>query len=50
MIRIPEKLAPYVDFEEGEIISVNLPADLREEFEVLKKAFEKMQAAEFTDY
>lgn len=50
MINVPKNLAPYVEFGEGKILAVNLPAELKEEFAALKKAFERMQADEFTDY
>lgn len=50
MFVVPEKLLPFVDFDEGEIIPVNLPADLEEEFQAVKSDFEKMKADKFTDY
>lgn len=50
MLRIPEKLSQYVGFEEGKIISVNLPKELEEDFEKLKKQYEAMQKNELAEY
>lgn len=50
MIVIPEKLMPYVDFEEGEILAVNLPEELKDDFEALKKAYKASKDAELTDF
>lgn len=50
MIRIPEKLLPYVDFEEGKIIAVGLPEELTDDFEVLKVKYESMKKDELTEY
>lgn len=50
MIRIPDKLLPYVDFDEGEILPVNLPDDLKDDFEALKKAYKTMKEDKLTEY
>lgn len=50
MLKIPENLLPYVDFEEGNIIAVNLPNELEEAFDNLKKDYEAAKKDEFTDY
>ena len=50
MLRIPDKLLPYVDFEEGEIVAVNLPDELKEDFETLEKAYETMKQDKLADY
>lgn len=49
-MRVPAKLAPYVDFEEGKIIARDLPKELEKDFEELKKQFETMKAEELTEY
>lgn len=50
MILIPKKLVPYVDFEEGKIISKDLPSELEEDFKKLEKTYEAMKKEELTDY
>lgn len=51
MIRVPAKLAPYVDFEEGKIIARDLPEALKSDFEELKKLYESTKdAGDLTDY
>lgn len=50
MLKIPDKLLPYVDFEEGKIMAVNLPDELKEDFEALKKAYKTMKEDKLTDY
>lgn len=40
MFRVPSKLAPYVDFDNGSlIISENLPKELEEDVKELDKAY-----------
>ena len=46
----PNKLLPYVDFEEGKIIAVNLPDDLKDEFEKLKEIYQELEHDRLTDY
>ena len=43
MIRVPKKLQEYVDWEEGEMISVNLPDELKDDFEKFKSEYEKLK-------
>ena len=50
MLKIPENLLPYVDFEEGKIIAVNLPNELKEAFKNLEKDYEAAKKEKFTDY
>ena len=50
MIRIPEKLIEYVDFEEGKIIANNLPKELEDDFEKLKKQYDVMKNDELAEY
>lgn len=50
MLKIPEKLMPYVDFEEGKIMAVNLPYELKKDFETLEKAFETMKQDKLAEY
>lgn len=50
MIRIPENLAPYVDFEENAIVaSADMPPELSADFEKLKETYEKAKAEELTE-
>ena len=46
----PYNLLPYVDFEEGKIIAVNLPDNLKDEFEKLKKIYKELEQDRLTDY
>ena len=50
MIKVPEKLIRYVDFEEGKIISVDLPEELKAEFEKFKEKALKAMREELADY
>ena len=50
MLKIPDKLLPYVDFEEGKIIAVNLPDELKEDFEALKKVYKTMKEDKLSEY
>lgn len=50
MLKVPQKLLPYVDFEDGEIYTENLPDSLKEDFEELKEKYKKMQSEGLTDY
>lgn len=51
MIKPPEKLIPYIDYYDGEIIPKNLPPDLKEEFEKFKKSVEDLEKENpLTDY
>ena len=43
MIKVPEKLLPYIDFDDGEIISKDLPSDLKKEFEEFKESIETLK-------
>ncbi len=49
MIRVPENLIPYVTFENNKIKAINLPNELRNEFEKFKEIYEKSKK-ELTDY
>ena len=46
MINIPESLQPFVDFAEGEIISVNLPPELKKDFEQFKKNIQEQRESD----
>lgn len=50
MLKIPDKLLPYVDFEEGKIMAVNLPDKLKEDFEALEKAHKTIKEDNLADY
>ena len=50
MIRVPEKISPYVDFDNGKIIAINLPKELEEDFEKFKKVFEELKNDLLTDW
>ena len=51
MIRIPEKLVPYVYFEEKTIVARNLPNELEKEFKNLKRIFDlTMNENDFAEY
>lgn len=50
MLRIPDNLIPYVDFDDGEIIGVNLPPALEAEFAELKRTYEDTKADALSDY
>ena len=50
MIKIPENLIQYVDFEEGKIVSINLPKELEDDFNRLKELFNSMKNDELTEY
>lgn len=50
MLRIPDKLLPYVDFDDGKIIPVNLPDDLKGDFAALKAVYETMKGEKLTEY
>lgn len=41
MLKIPEKLKDYVSFEEGKIKAVDLPPELKQDFEQFKELAEK---------
>lgn len=49
MIRVPENLVPYVTFENGELIAVSLPDELRTEYEKFKEIYKKSEN-ELIDY
>lgn len=51
MIRVPENLLPYVDYDDGEIVSKDLPPELEEDFKKFKESIEKLKGENpFTDY
>lgn len=51
MFKVPKKLQPYVDYEDGKLISVDLPDDLQTDFKELKSQFEKLNNDNpLTDY
>lgn len=50
MFKVPEKLIPYVDFEEGAIIPVNIPENLKDDFEIVRKEFIESNKEKLTDY
>ena len=50
MLRIPEKLLPYVRYEEKKIIAVNLPDELKEDFKALEMIYESMKKDRLTEY
>ena len=50
MLKVPQKLLPYVDFEDGEICAENLPESLKKDFDELKEKYTKMQSERLTDY
>lgn len=51
MLRVPLELEPYVDFKENQIIAVNLPNNLKEEYMKLKKQYEEFKEKnELTDF
>lgn len=50
MLRIPENLSPYVDFDDGDIIAVNLPQDLESDFADLKEVYKKMKGDSLSEY
>lgn len=43
MIRIPKELQPYIDYEDGKMIAVDLPDKLKPEFEKLKNKIEELE-------
>lgn len=50
MIRIPENLAPYVDFEENTLVaSADMPQELNKDFEKLKADYETAKADQLTE-
>lgn len=50
MFRIQEELIQYVDFEEGKIVANNLPEELEDAFEKLKKQYESMKNEDLKEY
>lgn len=50
MIKVPNELAEYVDFERGKVVAVDLPDKLRREFEKFKKSVEVSTKEDLTDY
>lgn len=51
MIKVPEKLVPYIDFEENIVIARDLPPELKKEFENFKKFYESLKNQDdFSDY
>lgn len=50
MLKVPQKLLPYVDFEDGEIYAENLPDSLKKEFERLKEEYEKRKNENLAEY
>lgn len=43
MIMVPKELQPYIDYEDGKMIAVNMPEKLKPEFENFKKEIEKFE-------
>lgn len=43
MISSPEELRPYIDYDNGEIIAVDLPDELKDEFEKFKAYLKKLE-------
>lgn len=43
MIRVPQELQPYISWKDGKMIPVNLPDELKDDFEKFKKEHEKLQ-------
>ena len=50
MIKVPEILIPYVNFDDGEIVAVDLPSELIPDFEKFKKQYEILKSEPLTDY
>ena len=50
MLKIPDKLIPYVDFEEGELLAVKLPEEFKKDFEALEKAYKSTKEDKLADY
>ena len=50
MLRIPQELLSYVDFDEGKLLSVNLPEELKVEFEELKEKYEATKKERLAEY
>ena len=50
MLKIPDNLIKYVDFEEGKIIAVNLPESLEDDFQKFKEEIKKEMNEELADY
>ena len=50
VLKVPDRLIQYVDFEEGEILSVNLPDELKDDFEEFKACAQKSMGEELADY
>ena len=51
MIRVPKDLSQYIDYDDGKIISKDLPPELEEDFEKFKESIEKLKEENpFTDY
>lgn len=52
MLRVPSKLAPYVEFDNGKlIISKDLPKELEEDVKELEKAYKSIHKKnDLTEY
>lgn len=50
MLKIPENIAPYVDFDDGVLIAVDLPPELASDFERFKRQYEELKADPLADY
>lgn len=50
MIIFPKKLIPYIDFEDEELIAVDLPDELQDEFYKFKRKYEELKSDKHTEY
>lgn len=50
MIKVPKKLIPYVNYDDGEIVAADLPSELIPDFEKLKKQYEILKSEPLTEY
>lgn len=44
MIRVPEKLLPYVSIEDGEVKEYNLPEELKKDFELFEAKYKELRS------
>lgn len=43
MIRIPDELQPYIDFDDGNVIARDLPDELEEDFKDFQKMYQDLK-------
>lgn len=43
MIRIPDELQPYIDFDDGKVIARDLPDELEEDFKDFQKMYQDLK-------